>query len=119
MQLAKATAALANKGKIIRPRLVSSTSNSISSEIKVLPSFFEEPITMTNNKHWDDIIASMKDVVHGVGGTAWRSGLNAKYKFAGKTGTAQVIGIARTKNIKKKRFLKSFRITPCLLHLHR
>lgn len=108
MQLAKATAALANKGKIIRPRLVSSTSNSISSEIKVLPSFFEEPITMTNNKHWDDIIASMKDVVHGVGGTAWRSGLNAKYKFAGKTGTAQVIGIAQDKEYKKEEIPEEF-----------
>ena len=43
----------------------------------------------------------MEDVVHGVGGTAWRSGLNANYKFAGKTGTAQVISIAQDEEYNK------------------
>jgi penicillin-binding protein 2 len=108
MQLAKATATLANKGKIIRPRLVSSTSNSISNEVNALPAFFEDQITITNKTHWDEIITSMKDVVHGVGGTAWRSGLNAKYKFAGKTGTAQVIGIAQDKEYKKEEIAEEF-----------
>ena len=28
-----------------------------------------------------------------IGGTAWRSGLNAEFYFSGKTGTAQIIGI--------------------------
>ena len=34
MQLAKATASLANKGKVLRPRIVSSTSNSITNEVE-------------------------------------------------------------------------------------
>ena len=50
----------------------------------------------------------MKDVVHGVGGTAWRSGLNAEYNFAGKTGTAQVIGIAQDKEYKKEEIAEEF-----------
>ncbi|MCG8378627.1 MAG: penicillin-binding protein 2 [Proteobacteria bacterium] len=102
MQLVKATSSLANKGKIVRPRLVSSTSDPISNDISYLNSHIENTIQVKNQSYWDDIITSMKDVVHGVGGTAWRSGLNAKYKFAGKTGTAQVISIAQDKEYKKE-----------------
>jgi len=102
LQLVKATATLANKGKIVRPRLVFGTSNSISNEVNVVSSYSEDRITITNKTHWNVIINSMKDVVHGAGGTAWRSGLNTKYKFAGKTGTAQVIGIAQDKEYKKE-----------------
>ena len=44
----------------------------------------------------------MKRVVHEAGGTAWRSGLNAEFYFAGKTGTAQVIGIAQEEEYKEE-----------------
>lgn len=108
LQLVKATASLANKGKIARPRFVYRTSNSITNEINALPSHYEDQITITNKTHWDVIINSMRDVVHGVGGTAWRSGLNAKYKFAGKTGTAQVIGIAQDGEYKKEEIPEEF-----------
>ncbi len=108
LQLAKATASLANRGKIVRPRLVFKTSNSITNEVKALPVYAEDPITISNNTYWDNIIKSMRDVVHGVGGTAWRSGLNAKYEFAGKTGTAQVIGIAQDKEYKKDEIAEEF-----------
>ena len=46
--------------------------------------------------------------MHGPGGTAWRSGLNAKYEFAGKTGTAQVIGIAQDEEYKKEEIAEEF-----------
>ena len=95
LQLAKATASLANRGSVVRPRLVSSTSNSITTEVQSLPVENETKVVMNTEHHWNDIIKSMRDVVHGAGGTAWRSGLNAEYEFAGKTGTAQVIGIAQ------------------------
>jgi penicillin-binding protein 2 len=108
LQLAKATASLANRGKVVRPRLVFHTSNSITNEVKTLPVKSDDKITMNNKTHWDDIIQSMRDVVHGVGGTAWRSGLNAKYEFAGKTGTAQVIGIAQDKEYKKEEIAEEF-----------
>jgi len=108
LQLAKATASLANRGKPMRPRLVFSTSNSITKDVKALPVISEDKITINNKTHWDIIIKSMRDVVHGVGGTAWRSGLNAKYEFAGKTGTAQVIGIAQDKVYKKDEIAEEF-----------
>ena len=108
MQLAKATAILANKGKAVTPRLVTSTSNIITNEVKLLPSHKENEIIIKDESHWDDIINAMRDVVHGPGGTAWRSGLNADYEFAGKTGTAQVIGIAQDKEYKKDEIAEEF-----------
>jgi penicillin-binding protein 2 len=108
MQLAKATATLANKGQVIRPRLVSSTSNSITNEVNSLPSITGHKVGISNGSYWDEIISSMKDVVHGVGGTAWRTGLNAEYNFAGKTGTAQVIGIAQDKEYNKEDIAEKF-----------
>jgi penicillin-binding protein 2 len=108
LQLAKATSSLANRGNIVRPRLVSSTSNSITTEVKKLPVTHEEKVAIKDQKHWDDIIKSMRDVVHGAGGTAWRSGLNATYEFAGKTGTAQVIGIAQDKEYNKDEIAEEF-----------
>lgn len=108
LQLAKATATLANKGKVIRPRLVSSTSNSITNEVNALPSVSEDKVAISHDNYWADIIKSMEDVVHGVGGTAWRSGLNAEYHFAGKTGTAQVIGIAQDKEYKEEEIAEEF-----------
>ncbi len=108
IQLVKATATLASKGQVVRPRLVSSTSNSITGEQKELPVHYEEKIKIKNEIYWDQIIQSMRDVVHGAGGTAWRSGLNAKYEFAGKTGTAQVIGIAQDKEYKKEEIAEEF-----------
>ena len=108
LQLAKATATLANRGKVVRPRLVSSTSNSISGDVKQLDSKIENKLGIKNETFWDEIITSMRDVVHGPGGTAWRSGLNADYEFAGKTGTAQVIGIAQDKEYKKEEIAEEF-----------
>ncbi|HIF52326.1 MAG TPA: penicillin-binding protein 2 [Thiotrichaceae bacterium] len=108
IQLAKATASLASRGNVVVPRLVFSTSSSITNEKKELPIKTEDKIIMNNERYWGDIIQSMRDVVHGVSGTAWRSGLNAKYEFAGKTGTAQVIGIAQDKEYNKDEISEEF-----------
>ncbi len=108
LQLVKATATLANRGKVVTPRLVSSTSNVMTDEATLLPVRTESPLTIKNEQFWDEIITSLKDVVHGPGGTAWRSGLNAPYQFAGKTGTAQVIGIAQDEEYKKEEIAEEF-----------
>lgn len=108
LQLAKATATLANKGKVVRPRLVSSTSNPITTDKKTLDINVEDKVELKGERHWKQVIKSMRDVVHGVGGTAWRSGLNADYEFAGKTGTAQVISIAQDDEYKEDEIAKEF-----------
>ena len=46
-------------------------------------------------EHWGAIINGMRDVVHGRRGTANSIARGMTYDMAGKTGTAQVIGIAQ------------------------
>jgi penicillin-binding protein 2 len=68
-----------------------------------------QQIAIGNPAYWDEIIGAMTDVVHGIRGTARRIGLNAKYLIAGKTGTAQVIGIAQDEEYKKDEIPEEFR----------
>ncbi|MCG8325301.1 MAG: penicillin-binding protein 2, partial [Thiotrichales bacterium] len=95
LQLAMATSVLANRGQRITPRLVRESRDPINNEFIRYPAESGGQLRIKNTQFWDDIIAAMVDVVHGVRGTARSSGLNAAYRIAGKTGTAQVIGIAQ------------------------
>jgi penicillin-binding protein 2 len=51
----------------------------------------------------------MYDVVHGARGTARRIGQNAPYHIAGKTGTAQVFGIAQEEEYEADKVKKTLR----------
>ncbi len=88
IQLAVMTATLASRGTRIRPRLVKAIGDKpqlpeIVQRVEVVP------------EHWDYIFDSMEQVVHGRRGTAQRIRRGATYHMAGKTGTAQVVGIAQ------------------------
>lgn len=95
LQLASSTAMLANRGKWISPRFLKSMSNAegvilanpIKSDINV------EPFESSNKDNVEFVINAMTEVMHGTRGTARSSGRNANYEMAGKTGTAQVVGI--------------------------
>lgn len=102
MQLVKATSAIATNGLVVKPRLVLGINSPGEKGLTLLSDNIESQISLKNDFFWKQIIDSMKSVVHEVGGTAWRSGLNAKYNFAGKTGTAQVIGIAQEEEYKEE-----------------
>ena len=88
MQLAVATAALATRGTAFKPSFVAAVDGT-----SVQP----EPLLTVSAApaYWDEVIAGMVDTVSSVRGTAFgmRSGLT--YSVAGKTGTAQVVGIAQ------------------------
>ena len=92
LQLAFATALLANHGMMYTPHLLagiqSSTANGIT---KYSPERDPVVVSVTNEDYWNDVIHGMAEVVQGARGTARRAGLDAPYKFAGKTGSAQVI----------------------------
>ncbi len=86
LQLAVMTTTLANKGKRLKPHIV----KSIGSE------FIEPEVVSTmdvSDDHWRIIYNAMRDVVHSETGTGRRIGRGAQYDIAGKTGTAQVVGI--------------------------
>lgn len=52
-------------------------------------------LEIKSDTHWEFSHEAMEEVMHGRKGTARASGRNAAYRMAGKTGTAQVVGIAQ------------------------
>lgn len=88
LQLAVMTATMASRGVRHKPRLVQ-----VVGEEPVDTAPVEEFQAFQNN--WDFVQKSMEDVVHNIHGTAHSLGRQINYKIAGKTGTAQVVGIAQ------------------------
>lgn len=88
LQLAVMTATLAAKGERKKPMLVSRVGDTIKA-----PEVVDHQQVLASD--WQIIDDAMQSVVHGLRGTAQgiRKGLN--YRIAGKTGTAQVVGIAQ------------------------
>jgi penicillin-binding protein 2 len=95
LQLANSTAALSKKGQRFRPHLVRAIESTDTQEILDLPRPEAEQYTLIREGNWQHILKSMKNVVHGVRGTAYPISWTMKYKTAGKTGTAQVYGVAQ------------------------
>ena len=87
LQLAVATAQLARGGLAVTPRLV----------LEPAPPAPERPpaSVAVDPAHLRAVVGAMTDVVHGPRGTARRIAEGAEYRIAGKTGTAQVFGIAQ------------------------
>ena len=106
LQLANATAILANHGRRIRPHVLRATRVSRNLPEKLVTPEKLPSIGVTKLRFWDDVIRGMVNVVHGEHGTARRSGAGAKYRFAGKTGTAQVFGIAQNKTYNASKLKK-------------
>ena len=94
LQLVDATATLANRGLKVQPHLLKEIRNAVDGSTK---SFVPETtkFSLRNEKDWQVMHDSMKRVVHGTWGTARLTGWGLKYKMAGKTGTAQVFGVAQ------------------------
>jgi penicillin-binding protein 2 len=91
LQLAFATAILANDGRIFRPHVVKHIEDSQTNGLTTIE---PQPIGVVPLKEQNlrRIKEAMIDVTRPGGTAAW-AGLNAKYGFAGKTGTAQVFSM--------------------------
>lgn len=87
VQLAVMTATLASRGERRQPQLVNHWR-----EGKTLPPIEKFEVA---DQHWDYVINAMVDVIHSPRGTARRINHDLDYRIAGKTGTAQVVGIAQ------------------------
>lgn len=95
LQLAYATAVIANRGRGLRPHMVQAIEDPVTGErIPVAPEV-HSVLDLKRAEYMDEVIEAMTDVVHGPRGTARRIGVDAPYRIAGKTGTAQVVGIAQ------------------------
>jgi penicillin-binding protein 2 len=88
LQLAVATSVVASRGQRRVPRLVMAVDGQPVPAQELAP--LEAP-----DDYWDAIFIGMREVVHGRNGTAKALAKGIAYEMAGKTGTAQVIGIAQ------------------------
>lgn len=108
VQLAVATAALASRGEKIVPRLLKEVHLSKTNTVKT-----REPsrtmIELRRDSHWDVMFNAMKKVVHGTLGTARATGWGMEFIMAGKTGTAQVFGIAQDEEYDEETVKKHLR----------
>lgn len=92
LQLATATAVLANRGRWVAPRFLAST----DPELNLLPKKAnKEDIELKDPENWNYMFNAMTKVMHGSEGTARFSGLGANYLIAGKTGTSQVYSLSQ------------------------
>jgi penicillin-binding protein 2 len=90
LQLARATATLANKGKVVTPFLVDKIVNAQGT--RPGPENQSHTIPLKPN-NVNTVIEGMINVVHSARGTAKGINKDISYQIAGKTGTAQVLGI--------------------------
>jgi penicillin-binding protein 2 len=88
LQLAQATALIANKGVWNRPHLAKT--------IEGLPPVDPNPmenIILRDKSDWAKVTHGMEQVMHNARGTARKAAAGAQYRIAGKSGTAQVVAI--------------------------
>ena len=106
LQLANATAAIATMGQRFKPRMLYGIQDQQYQPINTTTSEPLESIPVQKEKNWQYVIKAMRNVVHGLHGTARGIKYNLKYDIAGKTGTAQVFGIAQDAEYKKEEIAK-------------
>jgi len=106
LQLAYATSIMANHGRRVRPHVLRATRVSRNLPEKLVTPIRLSSIGVTKLRFWNDVINGMTNVVHGAHGTARKSGAGAQYRFAGKTGTAQVYSIAQNKTYNASKLKK-------------
>ncbi|WP_447928790.1 penicillin-binding protein 2 [Vreelandella sp. EE27] len=92
LQLASATATLANRGHWVKPHLA----RTIGGEplAMPLPNTLED-IQLDNDGWWDRVFSGMEKVLSGSEGTARRTGVGLEYRMGGKSGTAQVFSLGQ------------------------
>ncbi len=95
IQLAHATSTLAMRGVMQEPQVVRASRKAGQNEMELRGSERVNSLPMQNSQHWEAVVDSMVEVIHGQRGTARHVGEDMPFKVAGKTGTAQVFGIAQ------------------------
>ncbi|MGH8551085.1 MAG: penicillin-binding protein 2 [Methylococcales bacterium] len=106
LQLAKATAIMANRGRTVNPHIVTRIVHHDHTVIPVQPAVSDIPLDRLNA---ESIIEAMIDVVHGARGTARRISAGIDYRIAGKTGTAQVFTVKQQESYKESQVDKKLR----------
>ncbi|CAK0764603.1 Peptidoglycan D,D-transpeptidase MrdA [Gammaproteobacteria bacterium] len=102
LQLAYATATLANRGQPVRPHILYAVAQPATKVLQVHQPQLQEPLSIDNAEYWDKVTSAMMDVVHSSSGTAKRIVAGLNYHIAGKTGTSQVFGLGQKEKYVKE-----------------
>jgi penicillin-binding protein 2 len=102
LQLAAATATIANNGVPVHPRLLKAVQDSRTQEMRELAAPAAKEAVAVKPEHIAFVRAAMVDVTR-PGGTAAQVGQGAAYAMAAKTGTAQVVGMKQGEKYDEKR----------------
>jgi penicillin-binding protein 2 len=100
MQQAQMVAALAAKGEVYKPRLVTGMRDPVTGKVTPI-----EPVQLPHVKggtpeQWDVIMEGMRETM--ISGTARAIATSAEYHMAGKTGTAQVYTVAQNQSLSRQ-----------------
>ena len=100
LQLAQATATLANGGLKYKPKIVIATQDAVTRTKQAIPSVSPENLGFS-----PDNVAIVRNAMVGVTkeGTSVRSFAGASYLSGGKTGTAQAVGIGKNEKYDARR----------------
>ncbi len=109
LQLSSATGALAMQGKLYKPHLVKSIENPVDQTDQPVEVVLSSEYKLKKKLNWDHVVRGMTNVVHHIRGTAHRIAQGLQYKIAGKTGTAQVFGIAQDEEYEEENVTKKLR----------
>ncbi|MGA2778571.1 MAG: penicillin-binding protein 2 [Steroidobacteraceae bacterium] len=102
VQQAHFAAEIAERGQIIAtPRLVAAFRDPATNVVTARQPQLMSPINIATDEQWEVVYDGMLGALQ-PGGTAAVAGLGAKYKIAGKTGTAQVFTIKQNVSTKTK-----------------
>jgi penicillin-binding protein 2 len=102
LQQAHFAGEIAERGQIVAiPRLVAATRAPGSVTVVPRSPTFSKPVTIATDEQWSVVFDGMEGAVS-PSGTAHVAGAGAKYKWAGKTGTAQVVTVKQTESTKHK-----------------
>jgi penicillin-binding protein 2 len=107
LQMAHAVSVLANHGISVKPHFVKSIQDSKSGRTTPVEMPAEAPFPF-NPEH----LTIVRDAMIGVtqpGGTAYRATQGAEYSIAGKTGTAQVVGIKQNEKYDENKVAERLR----------
>lgn len=104
LQLAQATALIANKGVWNRPHLAKT--------INGVPPVDENPmpnVVLKDPRDWEQVNHGMQLVMHDPRGIARAAAAGAQYRIAGKSGTAQVVAIKQGERYDRNKTLERHR----------
>lgn len=109
LQLANITATLANNGQRNKPRVVYAMREPGQEALEIQKPKPDGEVVKGNPAHWQTVISAMTKVIHSLHGTARSISQGLDYKIAGKTGTAQVFGIAQDEEYDEEKIAKKLR----------